>query len=86
MPGSNCSIFGCPISRKTVGLAIFQVTKRTDEYNSQWSDKLVNIITRDRIIDQSLKKQIEKKNLHICELHFEEEKILRSRLFSYEIF
>ena len=65
MPGSNCSIFGCPISRKTVGLAIIRVTQRADEYNSKWRDKLVNIITRDRVIDQSLKKQIEKKNLYL---------------------
>jgi len=66
MPGANCSIFGCSTSRKTKGIAI------------EWRQKIVQIITRDRVIDQNLKKQIENRTLHTCELHYPEECLLRN--------
>ena len=33
-------------------------------------EKLVNIITKDRETDADLRGQIERKSLHICEIHF----------------
>lgn len=78
MPGSNCSIFGCSTSRKHKGIAIFKLPSGDDEYNKVWREKLVNIITKDRKIDASLKKQIQNKNLHICELHYSEDSLIRN--------
>ena len=76
MPGANCSIFGCTKSRTTKGLAIFGIPKKDDEWHRDWREKLVNIITKDREIDADLRGQIERKSLHICELHFTEDQVI----------
>ena len=48
-------------------------------------EKLVNIITKDREIDADLKDQIERKLLHIFELHFIKDQLIR-RKFKYIFF
>jgi len=78
MPGANCSIFGCSTSRKSKGIAIFRVPTGDDEYSTQWRKKIVDIVTKDREIDASLRSQIEKRTLHTCELHYPEETLLRN--------
>ena len=80
MPGANCSIFGCSVSRRTSGIAIFKIPGGNDEFSSSWREKLVNIITKDRVIDKGLRNQIDKRKLHICEMHYTEDQILRSKL------
>jgi hypothetical protein len=79
MPGANCSIFGCSTSRKSKGVAIFRVPTADDEYSTEWRNKIVSIITRDREIDKGLRKQIKGKTLHTCELHYAEETLLRNQ-------
>ena len=49
-----------------------------DDYSRNWRDKIVNIITKDRIIDKSFKNQIEKRSLYTCELHYPEEQLIRN--------
>ena len=39
MPGSNCFIFGCNVSRNKVGIAIFKVAAGKDEYSVNWRSK-----------------------------------------------
>ena len=78
MPGANCAIFGCPISRKH-GLAIFKVTSKDDKWSTEWRNKIIDVITRDRVVDESLKEQIAKKNLYVCEKHYPEDKLLRRK-------
>ena len=73
MPGANCSIFGCNVSRNKVGIAIFKVAAGKDDYSANWRSKLVDIITKNRVIDSQLRKQIENRKLHICERHFTED-------------
>ena len=73
MPGANCSIFGCNVSRNKVGIAIFKVAAGKDDYSANWRSKLVDIITKNRVIDTQLRKQIENRKLHICERHFTED-------------
>ena len=85
MTGANCSIFGCIKSRTTKGLAIFGIPKKDDEWHRDWREKLVNIITIDREIDADLKGQIERKSLHIFELHLTEDQLIR-RKFKYTFF
>ena len=77
MPGANCSIFGCTKSTTTKGLAKFVIPKKDDEQHRDWREKLVNIITKDREIDADLRGEIERKSLHICELHFIEDQVIR---------
>ena len=70
MPGANCSIFGCPVSRRYKEISIFKVPSGTNEFKLKWRRDLINIITKDRVVDQSLRKQIESDKLYICERHF----------------
>ena len=81
MPGKNCAIFGCSTSRRHKGISIFKVPTPFNDTNKKWSDDLIDVITRDRLIDNSLKKRINSCNLYTCELHFTEDqfKIYLSR-------
>ena len=64
MVGSNCSIYGCSnSSNKTKGLGIFLIPTKDDEYNKNWSHTLVQIITKDRMVDNQLREQITKRSL-----------------------
>ena len=75
MPGANCSIFGCSTSRSKTGIGIFKVPLPTTDFNKKWRQELIAIITKDRVVDASLKRQIETNTLHICERHFREEQL-----------
>lgn len=79
MPGANCSILGCSTSRRKVGVAIFRVTAGKDEYNTNWRNKVIDIVTKYREIDKPLRDRIEKKNIYICERHYEDKFILISK-------
>ena len=70
MPGANCTIFGCSTSRKTKGCGIFKLPAPTSEFNKKWRADLLNIITKNRLVDESLKRQISENTVHICEKHF----------------
>ena len=70
MPGANCSIFGCPTSRRNKDISIFKVPLPNSEANKKWRSELINIITKDRVVDDALKKRIAGSNLFICEQHF----------------
>ena len=56
MPGDNCEIPGCSTSRAT--------PKKDDEYNVNWRKNIVDMITKIRVVDATLKRQIERKSLH----------------------
>ena len=73
MPGENCAIFGCSASRRNKGLSFFKVPLPNNEVNKKWGAELINIITKDRQVDASLKKRIETRKLFICEQHFTED-------------
>ena len=75
MPGANCSIFGCSTSRSKTGIGIFKVPLPTTDFNKKWRQELIAIITKDRVVDASLKRQVETNTLHICERHFREEQL-----------
>ena len=75
MPGANCSVYGCYTSRYSRGIAIFSLPKGQDNYNVQWRRKLIEIITKDRLIESALRKQIASESLHICERQFKEHEV-----------
>ena len=79
MPEANCSIFGFTTSRYTKDLAVLKVPGGDDEYNKRWREKLVNIVTKDRVVTPGLREQIQKRNIHICERNFEESKLIRCK-------
>ena len=70
MAGANCSIKGCSTSRRTKGISIFKIPKTSNISQEEWRNELVNVITRDREINQDLRRQIKEDRLHICERHF----------------
>ena len=79
MPGDNCSIYGCTVSRRSKykGIAIFKVPAPKTEFEKSWKDKLVAVITKDREIDVPLRERIKSGRLFICQRHFTEDQILR---------
>ena len=76
MPGAYCSIPGCTTSRRSKGVAIFRIPTKDDDYSVNWRNKLVRIITEIREMNESLQRQIDRRTLHICELHYSLEKKL----------
>lgn len=84
MPGANCSIFGCSVSRrkKHKGISLFAIAPSSglDPTKAEWKKKLISIITRDRVIDKELRRQIKEGKLHICERHFNPDDIEVSKL------
>ena len=73
MPGDNCGIPGCSTFRATPGLVLLGMPKNSDEYDVNWRKNIVDMITKIRLVDASLKRQIERKSLHFCEKHYLEE-------------
>ena len=51
MPGANCSIVGCPVSRRYKEISIFKVPSGTNEFKLKWRRDLFNITTKDRVVD-----------------------------------
>ena len=78
MPGVNCSIVGCTVSRRSKyqGCGIYKIPSGEDEFETRWRNKLIAIITRDRAVDTDLRERINKKKLHICQRHFSSEQII----------
>ena len=60
MPGDNCAIPGCCTSRATLSVALLGMPKNDDEYNVNWRKNIVNMITKIRVVDAGLKRQIER--------------------------
>lgn len=79
MPGSNCAIFGCHNSGANKGISFFKIPTKDDDYSTEWRNKIVNIITRDRIIDKNLRKQIDNRTLSVCEIHYPPDKVLHRK-------
>ena len=68
-------IVGCSTSRRHKGIGIFKVPLPNNEFNKKWNRDLIDIITKDRQVDEPLKKRIASCNLYICERHFSPEQI-----------
>ena len=70
MPGANCVLPGCGVSRHSnfKGVGIFQISRR--ESNKEWRTNLLGVISKYRSIDKYLKERIDSGNIYICERHF----------------
>ena len=78
MPGANCRIYGCSVSRRKryKDISIFSVAKMDDEFHNNWGAKFVAAVTKDRVADASLRKQIKNKSIGVCKLHFTPEQVI----------
>ena len=79
MTGSNCAMLNCHNSRRKPGVAILRVPTGDDEWSASWRNDIINVVTRDRVIDKALKERIQKKNIFICEEHFSEDQLIRCK-------
>ena len=79
MPGENCSIYSCTVSRRSKykGIALFKVPSGDTEFDKRWRDQLVNIIIKDREINAALRERIWSKRLFICQRHIREDQYHR---------
>ena len=60
MPGVNYLIYGCSSARTTPGVSLYHSLKL--------EENIVAVITQDRVIDNSLKRQIKNQSLCTCRL------------------
>ena len=65
MPGANCSVFGCPVCRRKEYISLFKVPAGKNDFDKNWRTRLVAVITEDRVVDASLRAQVERNNLYI---------------------
>jgi hypothetical protein len=75
MPGANWSIFGCGTRRKNVGLRIFRIPSGKDELSTRTREAWLNVIKKDRVVDKSLRRQIDTGELYVCKKNFKTEEI-----------
>lgn len=73
MPGENCCIVNCSVSRRNKGVGIFKLPSKRlyPEKRKEW----IQIITRSRTIDQNFRNQLENDRVHVCERHFSPDEI-----------
>ena len=76
MSGDNCAIPDCSTSKATPGVVLLGMPKNDYDYNVNWRKNIVDMITKIRGVDVSLKRQIERKSLYFCEKHYPEEKLI----------
>ena len=69
MPGENCAIPGCSISRKDK-ISILKFPLPNNDVNKKWRKELIGIIVKCRQHDESLNKGIQSHQLFTYERHF----------------
>lgn len=72
MPGANCSVPGCGVSRREAfsDISIFQIPNRKGEFYEKWRKDMTSCLLTYREIDQTFQKRLENGNVYICERHF----------------
>ena len=64
-----------PLHEDIRELVFFKVPLPNNEFNKKWNRDLINIIAKDRQVDEPLNKRIASCNLYIFERHFSPEQI-----------
>ena len=87
MPGENCSLYGCSNSRRTPNVSFFKIpTVNSSDSDFTKERKLsaraawIKVVTKTRVLDADLQNQLDRNTVHICEIHFKEEDITRSKI------
>lgn len=83
MPGANCCVVGCGVSRRSKGVGIFKVPKAINENHKKWRDDWLAIIMKTRVVDSSFKQQIGNDTVFTCERHFKEDDIDICECFNF---
>ena len=72
MPGENCAFVGSSSNRRHKEISLFKLPTAKDETTKKWRREMLNVKTKDRVVDANSKKQIEKDRVYVCEKHFRE--------------
>ena len=75
MPGANCCLPQCSLSRKDKNVYFFKLPGKKDEFHVKWKKDLVNLLAKYRVIDIDLKDRIQKDRVFFCEHHFKTDDI-----------
>ena len=51
-------------------LNVLPTAKPNDETTMSWRKAMLNVITRDRVVDSDFRRQINNDKVYICERHF----------------
>jgi len=57
MPGENCCIVNCSVSRQNKGIGLFKLPSK--RFYPEWRNQWLHIITEHLVVDKSFKNQIE---------------------------
>ena len=79
MTRSNCSIVGCNTTRKHKDIG--QLRCPDPKKYPQWNKEFLSVVTKDRVVDDKFKKQIEKNNVYVCQRHFNDEDLWHCKVF-----
>ena len=60
MPGGNCAFDGCSANCSHKKIRLFKLQTAKDEITRKWRREMLNVITKDRVVDAYFKKQKEK--------------------------
>ena len=72
MPGKNCAFVGCSSNSRHKQISLLKLPTVKDETTKKWRKEMLNVITKDRVVDETFKKQVEKDHAYVCEKHFRE--------------
>ncbi|CAB4014544.1 Transposable element P transposase [Paramuricea clavata] len=76
----NCSFYGCSNSRKNPKVSFLKIPTVKNTDSDYTKDKKIRsrlawikCLTRTRVLDADLQRQIDENTIHICEIHFKED-------------
>ena len=72
MSGENCAFAGCSSNCRHKDISLFKLPTAKDETTEEWRREMLNIITKDGVVDANFKKQVENDHVYVCEKHFRE--------------
>ena len=72
MSGENYANVGCSTIRRYKDVSLFKLPAPTtnDEITMSWRKAMLNVITRDKVVDSDFRRQIYNNKVYICERHF----------------
>lgn len=68
----NCAIVGCSIILRHKDISLFKLptAKANGETSMSWRKTMLNVITKDRLVESDFQQQINKKKVYVCERYF----------------
>ena len=72
MPGENCAFVGCSSNCRHKQVSLFKLPTVKDETTKNWRREMLNVITRDKVVEENFKKQTEKDRVYVSKKYFRE--------------